>query len=117
MPRAQLDEQRVDRAHLNPSSAAGVADLGGGDVVLPIGADEGQRAEPLDDDLHRLRAVEPLQKFLEHHARGHHGVRATAERVAQDLDLRHIGCAITAQGQGPDAGVDQQHHERLRSDL
>ena len=66
----QLRDQYINRAHLKPSSAAGIAKSGRGDVVLAIGYEERQAGEVLEDLVARLGSREALQQLLKHQACG-----------------------------------------------
>lgn len=49
VPNADLSQNRIDGAHLNAPTAAAIPNLGGFDVVLSIGWEKRDGAEPLDD--------------------------------------------------------------------
>ncbi len=64
MSATQLDQQGVDGSDLNPTTAAGVADFRGFDVVLAIGLKECQGRQAFHKLRACLRTGEALQEFL-----------------------------------------------------
>ena len=93
---AERREQRVDRSDLDAPATAGVADLGGGDMVVATGNEQRQHREPLDDPRARLLAIESLQELLQHDPRRHHLLPVT-QSSAKDLDLRQIRRGVSPQ--------------------
>ena len=69
VPDTQLGEERIDRPDLDAAAAAGAAELGGLDVVGPVGHEQWQRCEAVDDGLASRGPAEALQQFLEHEPR------------------------------------------------
>jgi len=68
---AQLSDEGIDGAELHSGAATGVAQVGGGDVVVARRLHSGEGAEAATDlGLTALRQ-EPLQKFLHDEARRH----------------------------------------------
>lgn len=49
VPNAELRNQGVDRTDLNTALAAAIADLRGGNVILPVRYEKREGAEALDD--------------------------------------------------------------------
>jgi hypothetical protein len=49
VPKAELRQNRINGADLQPCAAAAIAKLGGLDMVLAVGREQGQGAEALDD--------------------------------------------------------------------
>jgi hypothetical protein len=113
MADAQLCEHGVDRPDLHAAASARVPNAGSGDVVLTIGLDQRQGGEALDDLRLGLRAGKALQNFLQHETGRDHKIVAF-QGVLQGLQLRLSGSRVPAKGQGPDAGVDEQGHQRRR---
>ena len=116
MTYAELRQQGVDRAHLNACTTADVAQLRSVDVILPVRAEERQRGKTLDDVFACTRSGETLKQFLQNEPRGHDDLVAL-EGVAQRANLRGGGDLVPTEGEGPDAGVDEQCHPRDRSAL
>ena len=71
---AELREESVDRPDSDAAPAAGIAQGGCRDVVFPVGHEEGEGGEALDDAISRARPMEALKKFLENEARGEDGL-------------------------------------------
>jgi hypothetical protein len=67
---AQLPNQRVDGSELDSLASAGIAQRGGGHVVLARGLDELQRGECRMDRRLSPGRDEALQQFEEDKARG-----------------------------------------------
>ena len=112
----QLDQQRIDRSDLNARPTAGVSNLSGCDVVLPVRLNHGQRAKPLDDRGGSLWSGEALQEFLQHQTRRDDGLWAE-QRLVQGTDSGLGTSSIAPQRQRPDARVHQQGQRLLRSAL
>jgi hypothetical protein len=64
----------------------------------------------------RFRAREPLQQFLQYQSGDNHRF-AAVKRAAQGKYHGGVGWGISAQSQRPDAGIDEQAHDRLRTGL
>ena len=113
---AELRKQRVDGAELNASSAAGVAQLCRGDVILTVGVHPSEGSESFDDLLFGGRSSEALEEFLEDQACCDHE-RFAEQSISQRLNLWFGSLYVPAKPQRPDAGIDEQTHDRLRSAL
>ena len=116
VPNAQLSEQRVDGADLNARSAACVPKIGRCDMVFAIGLKQGKRGEAFNDLCARLGSGESLKQFLENQPGRDNDIGAH-EGVLEQVDFRLRGRGIAAQGERPNAGVDQQRHDLERSAL
>lgn len=116
MPDAQLGDQRIDRADLHPGLATDIAQICSGDVVVSIRLNQSERTEAADDPRSCLRCNEALQQFLKDQSSRHNHV-GTRQRILQRSDLRFNGRHVAPEGQGPDAGIDEQRHLRVRSRL
>lgn len=116
MTDAELSEQGVDGADLHPGAAAPIAQVRGVDMVLPIGSEERQGGEPLDDVLARARSGEPLQQLLQNQPRRHDDF-PNFQSLAQRFHFRRAGGFVTAQRERPNARIDEQAHRRERSAL
>ena len=113
---AQLGQQGVDRSDLDAASAAVVAERGGLDVILDLRRENGEQRELLHDPPRGGRPLETLEQFLEHDP-GRDDDVAPLEALGEEQAprARRGGCA--AERQRPDAGVDEDVHERERSAL
>ena len=67
---AELREQCVDRADLNPSAAALVSQLSRVHMVAPVGNEKRQRGEPLKNLRAIFGSAEPLQRLLQNQPGG-----------------------------------------------
>jgi hypothetical protein len=112
---AQLREQGVDRPDLDSLGAASVPELGGLDVVMPIGGEHRQRVEVPDDLTAVTRTRQSLQDLLEYEACRDY--LASREFAPQFLNLRQLGRRVSTKRERPDAGVDEDRHLRERSFL
>lgn len=112
MPATELDEQGIHGSDLDATTATGVANLGRFDMVLPVWLQERERGESFDNLDARLRPRETLQQFLENEPGREHLIRAE-QRVPKCGNLRRRVLRIAAQGQRPNARVDEKAH-RLR---
>jgi hypothetical protein len=113
---AQLGEQGIDGANLQPGATAAVPQSRGVDMILPTWRDERQCRELLDDRFPRARTRESLQKLLQDKSCGQDHLVAP-QGVAQEPDVRSTGVRVAPQGKRPDASVDEQAHLRVRSAL
>lgn len=113
---AQLREQSVDRADLHAGATTAIAQFCGVNVIPSIGSKERQGGRPFNDVVTRARTSESLEQFLEDQPRGHDDL-ALLEGMTQGLHLRGTGVSVATQGEGPNAGVDEQRHRRERSAL
>lgn len=85
---AQLRQQRVDRADLNPSPPAVVSKVGGGDVVVALRSEEGKSREAVGDRGPRAWTPESLQEFLQNQPGREYWFRATKGLS----EVRHLRC-------------------------
>lgn len=113
MPAAKLDEQGVDGPDLNSAAAAGVANLRGFDVILPVRLDEPEGAKAFDELSPSLRPCKALQQLLQHET-GREDLISAEQSIPERSHLRRGLFGIAAQRERPDARVDQQAH-RLRA--
>jgi len=116
VPNAQLSKQRVDCADLNSRSATGVAEFGGCNMVFAIRLQQWKRCEALNDLCSGLRSGESLKQFLENQP-GRNDDIGAHKGVLELLNCRFGGRGIAAQGERPNARVNQQSHDRERSAL
>ncbi len=108
---AELDEQGIDGADMDPSAAADIADSGCCNVVLLVGLEEGDGGKGLHELVAYCWTSETLEHLLEDQSGGE-DLLGTLESGTEGADLRRAWLAITARGQRPDKGVDQQTHRR-----
>ena len=113
---AELGDEGVDRADLNPASAAGVPQLGRANVILAVRNQQGKGGEPLDDAVPSARAAETLKELLKHEARGEDRVTGI-ERPRKERNLGAVFGSVAPQRQRPHARVDEDVQPRVRSDL
>lgn len=113
---AKLCDQRVDRADLEATTPAGVAQLRGGNVIRPAGREQRKRREAIDDRFARFGSGKTLQQFLEDQA-GHDDLIATLECVDESCYLGNGIGRVPPQRERPDTGIDEEAQGRKRSDL
>lgn len=113
---AQLRQERIDRANLNAMAATRVAQRRGFDVIVPVGHEERKCGEPIENLRMRFGPGEALQQLLQYQT-GRQDRLAALERPDQGCDLRSRRRPITAQREGPDAGIDEETQLRERSAL
>ena len=116
MTQTKLGNDRVDRSDLHSRSAACIPEFCSGDMILSGRLNQRQRSEPLDDLRAGFRARESLKKLLQDEACRHDDIR-TEQCFLQVLNCRFRRLGIPAKGQRPNAGIDEQCHERERSAL
>jgi hypothetical protein len=86
-------------------------------VVLLVRLEEGEGGKALHKLVSVFGAGKTLQHLLEHQS-GDEDLLGTLKSSSKGAHLRRAGLAITAKGQRPDRGVDQQAHRwRSRSAL
>ena len=66
---AELGKEGVDRSHLEPASPTVVAQVGGGDVIVAFGLQEGESGESLDDPIEGSRSPKALEQLLQDQSR------------------------------------------------
>lgn len=111
VPDTELCKQCVDRAYLQASLPAMIAQDSSCNVVIPIRDQQRERREMPDDLVVRFRAGETLEKFLEYQSRRHHPV-AALQRTFEGTDFSDVFRPVAAQQQRPDTRVDEQAHRR-----
>src|SRR5688500_4579141 len=116
MTNAELREQRVDRGDLQTGAPATVHQLGSVDVILSLRSQRWHGREAVDDVLAGAWPGKSLQQLLQDEPGTDNGL-PSFQGVAQGTHLRCGGRLVAAKGEGPDAGVDEQHHGRPRSAL
>jgi hypothetical protein len=113
---AELRKNRIDGSYLDAGPAAAVADFGRINVVLAIRGQQWKGAEAIDNFRPITGAGKSLEEFLQDEASGYHRL-ANLQSALQCIDFRRRTGPITAKGEGPDTGVDQEGHLRERSFL
>ena len=93
---AELCEEGVDRAHLEPVPPAVVPQIRGCDVILALGSKTGKRGEPIDDRVACLRAAKALQELLKNEPGREYGF-SPAERLPETGDLGREMRGVAAQ--------------------
>ena len=116
MTDAELRAESVDRPGRHASAPAQVPERGCFDVILQIGTEQGKRTEARENPIPLAGPVKPLEEFLEDEARRDDEF-APFEGTREGRDLGKIRGMIAPQGEGPDARIDEQLHDRERSDL
>ena len=66
VPETNAGEQGVDRSNLNAATAAVVTQRCRVDVILPVGNQQRECGEPVQDRLAVFRTGKTLQQFLQH---------------------------------------------------
>ena len=113
---AELCEERVDRADLQAAAATVVAKVGRSCVILALRHDQRQRSESIDDLLSRFRAAESLQDLLENQA-GREDRPFVLKSVSEKVHAGMALALVTAQGQRPHTGINEELQFRDRAAL
>jgi len=113
---AELGQQRIDRSDLDAGAPAFVSQFGSVHMITPVGNQQRQRCEPVEDLRSVPRSRKPLQKLLQHQSSGHEFLAGfdCADQLAS-LDRRNR--RVAPESQRPDAGVDKEAQRRERSAL
>jgi hypothetical protein len=85
-------------------------------VIRPIGEQERKGAEAFDDPIAGPGAPEPLEQLLQHEPGGEYRLAG----FQRSRELRHLLPRIrhvAAQGERPDADIDEESQSRDLSDL
>jgi len=98
MAYAKLGQQGINRAHLNASPTAGIAQPRSVDVILPIRADQWQGGKAFDDVLARAWTSETLKQFLQNEPRRHNNI-VTLKGIAQCEHLRDDGILVSPESE------------------
>jgi hypothetical protein len=106
-----LNEHCVDRPDLDTVSAAGVAYFCGFDVVVAIWLQKRKGSESLNQLGSRLWPGKPLQQLLEDQAGSEHLICAFKGASKNFYGLCG-SVSVTAEGQRPDGGINEQTHDR-----
>ena len=113
---AKLRDQSVDRPYLNTDPPTPIVEVGGVDVILPIAGKYRKGRKAVDDFPSRTRTGKSLEQLLQDDAVRYDDL-ATYQRLTQRLHFGP-GCdVVTAKRQGPNTGIDEEGHWRLRSVL
>ena len=112
----ELSKQRVDRTDLNSSAAAFVPQFGRVYMVKPVGNQQRQRGEAIEDLCSVPRSREALQKLLQNQP-GREDFLAGFDRADEFPRLLRQNTRIAPESQRPDAGVDKEAQWRERSAL
>jgi hypothetical protein len=112
----KLRQKRIDRAGLNAAPSTFVFQFGRLHMVAPVGHQQRQRGEPIEDLRSVPRSGEALQNLLRNEAGGYEFFPGF---YGADQLAAFVGCggAITPESQRPDAGLDKQAQRRDRSAL
>jgi hypothetical protein len=105
----ELDEHSVDGTDLYTATVTRVSDVGGFDMVFPVGLKETEGGEPLDQLAACSTPGKALEKFLQDQTR-REDLIGSLESVLKRLDLRRRRLRIAAERERPDAGVDKKAH-------
>ena len=116
MSDAELGDESVNRSDLNSLPPTSVAQGSGLDVIREVRSQERQGREPGNDLRSRPGAGETLEEFLQHDPRGENEL-SPLKRMNQRLHLGEVGRAFPSEGERPHARVDEELHDRDRSDL
>lgn len=109
VPATELGEERVDSADLDAVLATDVPELGSFDMVRPVGHEEWERAEAVDDRVAGLGAAKALQQLLQHEP-GRDDPLPRLKSITKSSDSRLAGGIISPQREGPHAGIDEEVH-------
>ena len=113
---AKLRVESIDRSDLDSPPSAGGAQFSGTDVRSTIRNEQRQRCKCLKNACSGTGTLEALQQFLEDESGGEQLVTGL-KRTIQKSDFGDDGRTVATQGQRPDACVDEELQERLRSPL
>ncbi len=116
VPDTELGQQRVDRPNLYAFAAAGIPNFGRADVIVPIGHDPREHGQMRHDTAAGSGAGETLEELLHYEPGREHRV-TTLKGARQSRNLWHLVRRVSAHGQRPHAGIDEQVHDRDRSAL
>ena len=112
----ELRQQCIDGADLNASASAFVSQFGRVYMVAPVGNQERQRGEPIEDLRAVTRSGETLQQLLQNEPGGYEfvtGFNGADQFASFARRARHVA----PERQRPDAGIDKQAQRRERSAL
>jgi hypothetical protein len=112
----KLRQKRIDRAGLNAAASTFGSQLGRLHMVAPVGHQQRQRGEPIENLPTVPRAGEALQKLLQDETGGHEFF-AGADGADQLIPFACHSGRVVPERQRPDAGVDKQAQRRERSAL
>ena len=113
---ADLRQKCINGSDLNTSTTTCVPQPGSIDMIVSRGHDHGDICEQTDDPMPVARAAASLQQLLKHQAGRADGL-AIGKRIPQVPHLGNFRRRIPPERQGPDAGIDEQAHSRVRSRL
>jgi hypothetical protein len=113
---AELSQQRIDGTDLNSAASAFVPQFGRLDMVAPVGNQERQCGEPIENLCAVPWSGKALQEFLQNEPGGHEFL-ARFDSTDQFASFARLGGGIAPEGQRPDAGIDKEAQRRERSAL
>lgn len=100
--KAELRQQRIDRADLNAASSAFVSLIGRVHMVAPIGNQQRQSGEPFEDLPAIPRSGEALQELLQNEPGRHELLAASMARISSRRSFAALGASRRkASGQTP----------------
>lgn len=112
----ELRQQRIDRADLNAAAPASVSQFSSFCVVAPVGNQQRQRREPIEDLRPVARSGETLQKLLQNEP-GSDEFLAGIDGTDQFASFDRRNRRVAPKGKRPDAGINKKAQRRERSDL
>ena len=112
----ELRQQRIDRTDLNAASPASVSQFGSFYVVAPVGNQQRQRREPIEDLRPVARSGEALQKLLQNEPGGDEFL-AGFDGTDQFASFDCRNGRVAPKGERPDTGINKDAQRRERSDL
>ena len=113
---AESREQGIDGSELDPMTPADIADISGRNMIIAIRHDHRQRREAFHYRIAGGGSPEALEQLLKDEPSRVHGLPG-CERFPQTAGLGSVARRVSPEREGPDAGVDEETHQRKRSAL
>ncbi len=113
----ELNEYCVDGPDLDAVATARIADFCSFHMVFSVWLYESKRGKPFDQLATCLWPSKALKQFLQHQP-GSRDLICSFKGMLQSLDFGYSSLGMSAEGERPDAGINEQTHGlRARSAL
>ena len=103
---AELNKYRVDSSDLDAVATAQISNLRSFDMVFSVWLYESKRGEPFYQLAPRLWPCKALKQFLEHQPSSKNLI-CSLKSVLQRLDFGYCSLGVSAEGERPDAGINE----------